>query len=106
MLNSSIPGMPTSIHTNDVIDQWILRDSLKIVRVHFDMIRNQMIIDLNTHAKLEFSISDFSILNGASKADLELFTLIGDGVGIHWPKLDEDLSLKGFLLADLKRRVG
>lgn len=106
MLNSSIPGMPTSIHTNDVIDQWILRDSLKIVGVHFDMIRNQMIIDLNTHATLEFSISDFPILNGANKADLELFTLISDGIGIHWPKLDEDLSLKGFLLADLKRRVG
>lgn len=106
MLNSSIPGMPTSIHTNDVIDQWILRDSLKIVSVHFNMPTNQMIIDLNTQAKLEFLISDFPILNGASKADLELFTLIGDGIGIHWPKLDEDLSLKGFLLADLKKRVG
>ena len=106
MLNLSMPGMPTSIHTNDVIDQWILRDSLKIVAVHFDMIRNQMIIDLNTNATLEFSISDFSGLAGVSKEDLEQFSIIGDGIGIHWPKLDEDLSLKGFLLADLKKRVG
>ena len=106
MLNSSMPGMPTSIHTNDVIDQWILRDSLKIVAVHFDMIQNQMIIDLNTNATLEFSISDFSGLAGVSKEDLEQFSIIGDGIGIHWSKLDEDLSLKGFLLADLKKRVG
>lgn len=106
MINSYTTGMPTSIHTNDVIDQWILQDSLKIVSVHFDMTQNQMIINLNSDAKLEFSISDFPILTGASKADLELFTLIGEGIGIHWPKLNEDLSLKGFLLADLKKRVG
>jgi hypothetical protein len=25
--------------------------------------------------------------------------LIGDGVGIHWPDLDEDISIEGLLLA-------
>lgn len=98
--------MPISIHTNDVIDQWILRDSLKIVSVHFNMSGDQMIIDLNTQATLEFSLNEFPNLNGASKADLEQFSMIGDGMGIQWPKLNEDLSLKGFLLADLKKRVG
>lgn len=25
------------------------------------------------------------------------FTLIGDGTGIHWPRLDEDISVEGIL---------
>ncbi|HEX9694806.1 MAG TPA: DUF2442 domain-containing protein [Actinomycetota bacterium] len=25
------------------------------------------------------------------------FTLIGDGTGIHWPQLDEDISVEGIL---------
>jgi len=26
-----------------------------------------------------------------------IYNLTGDGYGIHWPELDEDLSVKGFL---------
>jgi len=33
------------------------------------------------------------------------YELIGDGIGIHWPLLDEDLSLKGFLQDELRRVV-
>lgn len=106
MLNLYLTGMSSSIYPNDVIDQWIIRDSLKIVAVHFNMTTNQIIIDLNTQAKLEFLLNDFSMLAGVSKEELEQFSIIGDGIGIHWPKLNEDLSLKGFLLADLKKRVG
>jgi hypothetical protein len=28
---------------------------------------------------------------------LENYKLIGDGEGIHWPDLDEDISIKGIL---------
>lgn len=27
--------------------------------------------------------------------------LIGQGVGIHWPKLDEDISVRGLLLPEV-----
>jgi hypothetical protein len=33
------------------------------------------------------------------------YELIGDGIGIHWPLLDEDLSLKGFIQDELRRVV-
>ncbi len=34
------------------------------------------------------------------------YQLIGEGMGVYWPALNEDLSLNVFLLADLKRRLG
>jgi hypothetical protein len=33
----------------------------------------------------------------ASQAERENWTLIANGTGIHWPELDEDLSVDGFL---------
>lgn len=33
----------------------------------------------------------------ASQKDRNTWRLIGGGVGINWPTLDEDLSVKGFL---------
>jgi len=33
----------------------------------------------------------------ASQEDRNSWRLIGGGVGIHWPALGEDLSVKGFL---------
>jgi hypothetical protein len=38
-------------------------------------------------------------LANASKKSLLHFEWIGKGVGIHWPELDEDLSVEGFLKA-------
>jgi hypothetical protein len=39
----------------------------------------------------------FPRLSKASKSQLEHFELLGDGEGIHWPELDEDLSISGLL---------
>jgi hypothetical protein len=36
------------------------------------------------------------LLHGTSE-DREHFELIGDGEGIHWPDLDEDISVEGLL---------
>src|SRR5437870_2318058 len=36
-------------------------------------------------------------LHHASQADRDVWEWIGDGVGIHWPLLDEDLSVRGML---------
>ena len=33
----------------------------------------------------------------ASPEQRNRYEIIGDGYGIHWPALDEDLSVKGFL---------
>ncbi len=39
----------------------------------------------------------FPRLLHASPADRQKFRVIGNGVGIHWPELDEDLSVEGLL---------
>ena len=38
-------------------------------------------------------------LNAASAADRDQWELIGGGQGVHWPKVDEDLSIENILAA-------
>lgn len=40
----------------------------------------------------------FPRLAVATPEQLQNYQLIGDGEGIHWPDLDEDISIKGILL--------
>jgi len=43
----------------------------------------------------------FPRLRDASAPQLHEWRLIGQGVGIHWPKLDEDVSVRGLLLPEV-----
>jgi len=40
----------------------------------------------------------FPKLSQASKEQLDNWELLGDGEGIHWPDVDEDLSVAGLLI--------
>lgn len=40
----------------------------------------------------------FPLLAGATMAQLRKYEILGDGEGIHWPDIDEDLSIEGLLL--------
>ena len=42
-------------------------------------------------------MSWFLILSKATKSQKENWEILGDGEGIHWPDLDEDLSVSGLL---------
>lgn len=39
----------------------------------------------------------FPRLANAARDKLQNFEILGDGEGIHWPELDEDLSVAGLL---------
>ncbi|MCH8805983.1 MAG: DUF2442 domain-containing protein [Planctomycetes bacterium] len=39
----------------------------------------------------------FPRLQGAADAERNHYRLIGGGVGVHWPDLDEDISVEGLL---------
>jgi hypothetical protein len=39
----------------------------------------------------------FPKLRDADEKELKNWRLIGNGIGIHWETLDEDLSVEGFL---------
>ncbi len=95
----------TSSNSYDSIEQLIIDAELKISKVGIDKQNNLLIIFLNS-GKLLFTFLDkYKRLTGASEAELKNYQLIANGKGVHWPDLDEDLSLKGFLRDELKQMV-
>ena len=52
---------------------------------------------LDNGLEIKFNIKGNKKLSTASIDELMDFELICDGTGIHWEKLDEDLSINGIL---------
>jgi len=59
---------------------------------------SDMIVNLVDGRKIFIPLIWFPTLSGASKEQLSNYELLGDGEGIHWPDLDEDLSVNGLLI--------
>ena len=87
----------------DRLEEVIIRDGLRIKAVHLHKDLDLMLIVLNNGKILRRTISGSKLLAVGTEAQLNDFRLIGKGAGIHWPQLDEDLSLKGFLEDELSR---
>jgi hypothetical protein len=100
--------MSTSTNNNnqfDIIESLIFTEGLRIQALDIHPELDLITIYLNTKAVLSQNISSYSLLKKADKSQLLQYELIGGGVGIHWPQLDEDLSLKGFLQSELRKIV-
>ncbi len=97
--------MDTLINSFDTLEQLIYDEEIRIkeIDVHPDM--DMLLIILNTGSVLQEKLSNYPTLKSASIATLRNYELIGKGTGIHWPDLDEDLSLKGFLRNSIKNQV-
>ena len=89
----------------DPIESLIRNDGLRIEALDFHPEQDMMLVILNTTAVLNQSLSAFPLLKGADKSKLQQYKLIAGGTGVHWPLLDEDLSLKGFLQSELRKVV-
>ena len=61
---------------------------------------DDLIVSLVDGRKVTVPLVWFPRLSNASKSQLENFELLGDGEGIHWPEIDEDLSVGGLLRGD------
>ncbi|MEX2568991.1 MAG: DUF2442 domain-containing protein [Cyclobacteriaceae bacterium] len=79
----------------DPIDQLIFEEGLRMKSIWFDRELDLIIVLLNNKKLLKRPLSDFKRLFGAKEEQLNRF--VNDGIDIHWPDLDEDLSLRGFL---------
>jgi hypothetical protein len=86
---------PNNIY--DSLEQLIFLNGLRIKAIRFNTLEQSMEIVLNTPLVLTVLYKSIKTLANANLEDLNNYELIGKGAGIHWPKLDEDLSLKGFL---------
>ncbi len=70
-------------------------DIPKITSVTFNGDNFMIIADDN---KYNWNIKEISsILSNTSEADRNNFIISSSGYGIHWPTLDEDISLSGLL---------
>lgn len=54
-------------------------------------------ISLKDGREISIPLDWFPKLINASQQERNNFRLIGQGIGIHWPDLDEDLSIAGLL---------
>jgi len=87
-------------HANpDAIDQIIIENKLEIIGLSFYPEVDLMLIVLNNKRVLKSAISEYERLASASLVDLEKYEI--SPMGVHWPALDEDLSLRGFLKHEL-----
>jgi hypothetical protein len=57
-----------------------------------------LIVELTDGRTISAPLIWFPLLLNASSAQLKNWELLGDGEGIHWPDLDEDLSVAGLLI--------
>ncbi|MEQ8882160.1 MAG: DUF2442 domain-containing protein [Cyclobacteriaceae bacterium] len=83
----------------DPLDILIFEEGLRMKSIWFDKDLDLIIVLLNNKKIIQRPISDFKRLKNASIEELNNYE--NDGIGIHWPDLDEDLSLRGFLKYEL-----
>jgi|ERR1700722_18054127 hypothetical protein len=98
--------MSTLAHNEyDSIESIIFKEDLRIEALDFHPEQDLMLVILSTKVVLTQKLSSYKSLRVADKSQLLQYEIVGRGTGIHWPSLDEDLSLKGFLQNELRRVV-
>lgn len=79
----------------DPIDRMIFEEGLRIQKLFFDKELDLMLIVLNNKKVLKENLSRFKLLWNVNEEALQNYEI--SRTGVHWPELDEDLSLRGFL---------
>ncbi|MFQ5474057.1 MAG: DUF2442 domain-containing protein [Dehalococcoidia bacterium] len=64
---------------------------------HIHFTEDELIVSLVDGRTITVPLVWFPRLASATTKQLENYELPGDGEGIHWPDVDEDLSLEGLL---------
>jgi hypothetical protein len=73
-------------------------DSKSLVAADVRVTAETLAVDLSDGRKISVPPAGFPRLLSATPKERKNWRLIGDGVGVHWPDLDEDVSV-GNLLA-------
>ena len=58
---------------------------------------SSLIVALADGREISVPLAWFPRLLDASEEERAEYELLGDGIGIHWPRIDEDLSVAGLL---------
>jgi hypothetical protein len=62
-----------------------------------ELVPDAFVVHLEDGRSLTTPLEWFPRLRDATPEQREKWRLIGGGVGIHWPDLDEDISVAGLL---------
>lgn len=76
-------------------------NTLAIVKSHnainLSFTESKMIVFLEDGRELSVPLEWFSKLRNATKDELNNWRFIGDGEGVHWPDIDEDILIEPLL---------
>jgi hypothetical protein len=64
---------------------------------HVALTDDVLIVELIDGRTVSVPLAWYPRLSHGSQAERAQWRLIGDGEGIHWPDLDEDISIEGLL---------
>jgi hypothetical protein len=59
---------------------------------------NTLSVDLDDSRTISVPIGWYPRLAHAAKEERDNYRLVGRGIGIHWPDLNEDIGVEGLLL--------
>ena len=115
MIPSSMPG---KIPLSNRLQEWLsdTQEDLLVIEDEFDQLINEeglsisrfvyfrdldlMLIVLSNMRVISQLLSTYSFLSNASDEQLNEYQI--SATGIHWSTLDVDLSLRGFLMTELR----
>lgn len=81
----------------------LVNDLQAIKALEVNVTEDTLTVDLDDGRSLSVPLTWYPRLWHGSLEERKNWRLIGDGVGIHWPDLDEDISIEGLILG---RRSG
>jgi len=90
---------PTPAEIEDAADRYrMMREAAPMaVAARYDVAADRIIIDLTNGATFAFPPQLGHNLAGAAPDDLAQIEVSGGGYGLHWPRLDVDLTVPGLL---------
>lgn len=74
-----------------------INETLEVLATYMVADEQSVTISLSDGRKLVLPLEWYPRLKYGTPVERNHWRLIGDGVGIHWPDLDEDLSVESFI---------
>ncbi len=75
-----------------------LKNEPRAQSARYSPTRRQIIVELTNGCSFIFPVDKAQGLAGASNKDLAAVTILGKGTGLHWEKLDADLSIASLVV--------
>ena len=76
----------------------LVNDLQTVKAIDVNVTEDELIVDLADGRTLSIPLTWYPRLWQGTMPERQNWRMIGNGVGIHWPNLDEDISVEGLIL--------